>query len=358
MGIYKRADSPYYWMALARPAQASVKRSTLIPVDGGTSQRSRRNRQLAQEVYAAAMADLARERYQLPTAQAKITFREYRHWYETHYTAQKRGQYRERSILRQLGRHFDDRCLHEITREDIIEWRTRRGAEKVAGRVVSPGTVGRDLQVLRHLLGTAVPKYLSANPAAGVKEPQLRNLEPRVLTRHEEERLLAHATAEERALVVCALDTLQRLSDVVGLRREQDHGDHITVLEPKTGKSYKVPVSTRLRNALDALPGDGPCYFSWADRPTHTRRNLVIRVFQKLCHQADIPCGRRGGGVTFHCLRHTGASRMLVDGGVDMETVRQIGGWSSYRMLQRYVHPTDAARLAAVEAIGNGKPTE
>ena len=49
---------------------------------------------------------------------------------------------------------------------------------------------------------------------------------------------------------------------------------------------------------------------------------------------------------------------MLVEGGVDLETVRQIGGWSSYRMLQRYVHPTDAARRAAVEAIGNGKPTE
>ena len=56
------------------------------------------------------------------------------------------------------------------------------------------------------------------------------------------------------------------------------------------------------------------------------------------------------GGITFHSLRHTGASRM-VDGGVDLRTVQEIGGWSSLRMVERYSHPTPKAKRAAVERI-------
>ena len=126
--------------------------------------------------------------------------------------------------------------------------------------------------------------------------------------------------------MLCALDTLQRLTDVVGLQRAQDHGTYLTVLEPKTGESYKVPVSSRLRVALDALPANGPAYFATRTGvEPHNRRNLVIRAFTRLCKTAGIPVGRRADGVTFHCLRHTGASRLLA-AGVDMETVRQLGG--------------------------------
>jgi hypothetical protein len=44
--------------------------------------------------------------------------------------------------------------------------------------------------------------------------------------------------------------------------RAQDHGTYITVLNPKAGTGYKVPVSKRLRVALDALPKKGPDYFT------------------------------------------------------------------------------------------------
>ena len=358
MGVYTRRNSPFYWIVFGPPGGCRTFESTRIPIDGGTPAQTKRHKQLAQQAYATRMADLARERYQLPTARPRITFASYRAWYVTHITSQKRGQRAERSLLRQLGQYFDDRYLDAITREDIFEWRTQRGEERVGARRRAPGSVRRELGLLKHLLGTATPKYLAANPAAGITPPRSPNQEPRILSRDEEARLLAQATGHERALIVCALDTLQRLTNVIMLQREQDHETYITVLEPKTGTSYKVPVSVRLRQALDALPPDGPAYFpAWATRPPTTRTNVVRVAFETLCRAADIPVGRRDGGLTFHCLRHTGASRML-EAGVDIETVRRIGGWANYTQLQKYLHPTDEASRAAVESIGNGTATQ
>jgi site-specific recombinase XerD len=61
-------------------------------------------------------------------------------------------------------------------------------------------------------------------------------------------------------------------------------------------------------------------------------------------------------GLTFHGLRHTGASR-LVEAGVDLRTVQAIGGWKSLTQLTRYAHPTADHVRAAVETIGAGVVT-
>ena len=346
MSVYTRPDSPFFWLCLERPRRRPVRESTGIPVDGGTPEQTRLNRRLAQEAYAAKMGDLARQRFDLPTDKPTIDFAQYRAWYLEHISSQKRNQVREASMLRQLGKCLDGFALDEFTLEDAHEWRTARR------RQVAPATVNRELILLRHLMGTAVPKYLDRNPVAGLRDLHVPHRDVRTLSVTEEARLLERANNEERALILCALDTLQRLSNVAGLQRAQDHGTYITVLNPKGGTSYKVPVSKRLRKALDALPGNDPADFtSWAALSTAARRNAVIRVFENLCRAADVRLGRRTGGLSFHCLRHTGASRML-DAGVDIETVRRIGGWANYKELQKYLHPTDSASRSAVEAVG------
>ena len=59
MGVYTRPDSKFYWLALERPRRRPVRTSTRIPVDGGTREQTGINKRLAQEAYAASMADLA-----------------------------------------------------------------------------------------------------------------------------------------------------------------------------------------------------------------------------------------------------------------------------------------------------------
>ena len=339
MGIIQRKDSPFYWLHLERFGQAPIRESTKIPIDAPTRSGRTENRKLADAAYAVRMRELARARYRVAEDQQTITFKDYRAWYLAHISAHKRNQAREASMLKQLGAHFDDVELHRLDLQTAREWRTTRAQH------VAPATVNRELELLKHLLATAVPKYLESNPLAGMPRLRVPEREIRILSHEEEGRLLAPLDTEDRALVLCALDTLQRLSSVADLQWAQDHTAYLTFLNTKT-KGGKVPVSTRLRVALDALTKtNGYVFPRYQGVTVGSRRNAVIRMFTAACDAAQIR------GLTFHGLRHTGASRML-ERGVDLETVRRIGGWANLTILQRYLHPSDAASKAAVETIG------
>lgn len=205
--------------------------------------------------------------------------------------------------------------------------------------------------MLQQLLNAAVPKYLEANPIAGLKKLHTTPPAPFRLTREMEARLYAALEPADRVLVMFALDTLARLSDVVNLERRHDHGTHVVLVRPKVAP-YKVPVSARLRKALDALPNTGPYYFAHRRQAKNPRdfRSGIKDMLEAGCKRAGIPYGR-GIGLTFHGLRHEGASRML-EQGVDVKTVQELGGWTDMRAIQRYLHPTEARKTAAVERIG------
>ena len=63
--------------------------------------------------------------------------------------------------------------------------------------------------------------------------------------------------------------------------------------------------------------------------------------------------GRDAGrleGYTWHCNRHTFASR-LVMAGVDLRSVQQFGGWRTLTMFQRYSHLAPLHLRDAVERL-------
>ena len=353
MAVYQRRDSPFWWLYLERPGLKALWESTKIPVAGGTDAQTRENRRLAEQAYAVRMGDLARSRYQIVASRPTITFRAHATWYLQHVSPQKRNLARERSMLTaHLIPAFGALPLGQIGPADAQEWVSSRRTDGA-----KPATIKRELELLRGVLSSAIPKYLEANPLKGFPgKGQLRivRAEPRILTREEDARLLKGLTPENRALVICALDTLMRLSDVATLRRSADHGTYLTVVDPKV-QTYKVPVSSRLRRALDRLPATSEWYFPshYAGRRGGDRmaQNAIIRMFRAACAAAEIPYGRQGGGVTFHALRHTGASRAL-ESGASVRTVQELGGWKNLTQLTRYTHPTEIEKRDAVEAIG------
>jgi integrase len=338
VGVFQRKDSPFWYVWLDGAPRPRVP--TKIPI-GDTPEQKRENRKLAEQVYHQLMADRARLRFGLARELPKRTFAEQRAWYATHVSAEKRGVYRELSMLRQLGKHFDAKLLTAITVAAVREWRTKRVKDVVAA------TVMREEEVLKHLLRTAVPDYLEASPLLGLKRMRIAETDTRVLSVDEESRLMkALTTDEDKALVLLALDTLIRMSNARLFTRAQDHGSYL-FSDTKVG-AVKIPISSRLRAALDALPMRGQQYFPTYAGPTN---NVTAKMFRGACHIARIPVGRRDGGVSFHCLRHTGATRMLA-AGVDVKTVMKIGGWKNLVTMQRYLHPSDALSRAAVETIG------
>ncbi len=61
-------------------------------------------------------------------------------------------------------------------------------------------------------------------------------------------------------------------------------------------------------------------------------------------------------GVTTHTLRHTWATRLIM-AGVDQRTVMELGGWSDFKMVTRYTHPTPDHKKAALERLCQEPPT-
>lgn len=343
MGIYSRRDSKYWWMLVETTSRRS---STKIPVDGGSPAQSRELKRQALEVYTKTAAKAALASTLKPT----ITFRSYARWYETHVSTHLRSGIRESSRLRSLCLAFGDWDLTRIDESSVREWMTARAKQ------VKPSSVNRELDALKAVLRTAMPKYLETFPLGNVRRFRQPETEPRVLTVEEETRLLAVSNPVDRAFLILALDTLLRLSNVVNLEWAQVkfESNGILPLNAKVSTDAK-PISTRLRAALNELPrSDRYVFPAFHSGPPTTCRLQAIRRFETLCKLAHVPHGRLGNGITFHCLRHTGATRAL-QRGASLRTVMKLGGWKNAQTVLRYLHVPDVDLVAAAELIGQSR---
>jgi integrase len=343
MGVYIKSGSRFYWIWLEGQKKPF---SSKIPIGSGAGRRAARAQ--AEDIYLAAMGDLARGVFQLPNAKPRITFRAWAKWYQENVSDQQRSKLRTRSMIKALIAHFGDTLLHMLDTHRIDEWKAARA------RQVKPVTVNRELEVLKPLLKKAVPKYLATNPADAVRRFTVRRPPITIVAQSAEDALLEVATVEERAMYLLGTDALLRLGDVRRLRLEHDHGTHLDIIDPKT-TPYAVPVSARLRLALDAQKSAAQAGFffprKYKQRWAAMNENTAYRVFVDLCARANVPRGRQIGGITFHSTRHTGATRAARS--VKLSVVKRLGNWSSLDMLERYDHPDDPELIRAVEAIGS-----
>lgn len=346
MGVYRRPDSKYWWVLLDG---YGLRESTGLPVVAATPALTRESRAQADTYYITRMAQLAQARTD-PT-RAIVSFRKHAQWYAEHHAAHMRGVARVRSMLRQLSLYFDRfDSLGQITSDTIREWMTWRK------RQVGPNTVNRELDVLKALLKAAIPRYLDTSPAADLRRFRVPESEPRVLSPEEETRLLRVGSPADRAWIMLAIDTLLRLSNTVDLKWAQVKLDRKVIIPLNAKVSHDVvPMSSRLETALRALSQTSAYVFPHFHETKHggaqASKQIAIRRFATLCKLARVDHGRDADGVTFHCLRHTGATRAL-QRGASVRTVMKLGGWKDERMVMRYSHASDADVRAAAESIG------
>jgi integrase len=359
MGLYRRKKSPYWWMVSVRHGLQA--RSTGVLVKGATVGQTKDLRRLADELYAQAIGDLVGCRAGLPGYRPSITFEKFSDWYETHVSSKKRGMEQEAEHLARLRAGFGSYPIAAVDRTLVTEWMTRRLQDLVprTKRHVTPATVNREVDLLKSVLKAAVPKYLAASPIALM--PRLSTVTPkrREMTADEERQLLEVMDPAERALLLCGVDALIRLSDILDLRREDfTDGRWLYVADPKDPQQstpLRVPVSRRLALALEAVPVDAadPTYLFARYRKAKTardRRGAVRQMLEAACQRAGLAYGKTRGGITFHwSTRRTGATRLIRDRKVDIKTVQRIGGWKrSDVVLDIYAETNDQALLSAV----------
>lgn len=190
---------------------------------------------------------------------------------------------------------------------------------------------------------------MTVNPARLVRHRPESNARVRYLSPAEERKLrqgIGEKYSEHLPEFDLALNTGLRLSEMYGLTWDNVNLARrvLTVPRCKNGEMRHVPLNQAVVAALKALrvrcDGTGPVIRNQAGVPLAGPRHW----FKPALEVAKIE------DFTWHCLRHTFASRLVMDG-VDLRTVQELLGHNQISMTVGYSHLAPNHQLAAVERL-------
>jgi integrase len=165
----------------------------------------------------------------------------------------------------------------------------------------------------------------------------------------EEERTLAKvlATDEDRDRLRVLLQTGLRKSEFLGLCwKDMDFKAAVlTIPLSKHGGTRHVPLTSEVRAILARRPRP-------LDSSALVFPNSVGGVDLHWAEKAFPEAVRAAGIENFrlHDTRHTFASRLAM-AGVDLLTIKELGGWKTLSMVQRYAHLSPSHRRQAIERL-------
>lgn len=225
-----------------------------------------------------------------------------------------------------------------ITRKDVAEFISARS------ETVAPGTVFKEVTTLKHALRLAVEwQLLHTNVAQGASLPKATQGRTRYLSPSKLRAALEAAPAWLRAPIALAAVTGMRRGELLELRwTDVDLAGRLVYLRTTKNGTLRVLALNELAlRVLSSLPngGAGPV-FPDVDpmRLTDNTRHLFKRLGIE--------------DASFHSLRHTAASWMVMQG-VDLYAVGQMLGHKTPLMTQRYAHLSpEYMRVAAGKLDG------
>jgi integrase len=146
--------------------------------------------------------------------------------------------------------------------------------------------------------------------------------------------------------VVTALHTGFRKSELLSLHWAQVDFRHRLLTGDaayvKNGETRSVPMTATLYDTLRPLQADAALPVFLTHNGTPYRH--IAKVFDATCRRAGLT------DVTFHDLRHTFASR-LVMAGVDLPTVQALMGHKRIDMTLRYTHLAPGHKHTAIAVL-------
>jgi integrase len=328
-----------------------------------------------------------------PREVTTLTFREFADIYKQRHV-QAKGLASGKTIdyrLKPLVDRFGDRALADIKTADIEDFiadlKLPRVVNRQANRLLSPASINRTIELLRHMMNWAVGReYLERTPFRRGTETLIRkqhedNQRRRRLSEAEETKLLAVAPPFLRSMIITALDTGMRQGEMLALRfGDIDEKRQTIVIRGETTKSRRtrfVPISTmRLKAVLDWLrldaegekkPAEALVFSDETGEPIGRFRTAWVTAVLKahgikpewksynwtaltpVCQQEF-----RRINLHWHDLRHEYASR-LVEKGVPLAQVRDLLGHASITTTERYDNQKLENLQAAVLKLENGK---
>ena len=292
-------------------------------------------------------AEAVEGRYELPSKKPTPKLEEFAKEYFAYYRANRRPRSVERheTSYRAMYPTFGYVRLADITPLALERYKRQRKEDGV-----SEATINRELAFLKNLFTKAIEwGKATENPVKKVQLYREQNGRTRYLTEDEEARLLAVCSPQVRPLVITALHTGFRASELLSLIwQDVDFRRGVVMVRAgyaKNGEARSVPMN----DTLTMLMKSAKLHAAEGGRMFRNRHGEPYRSFRTAFERAVHRAGNQD--FTFHDLRHTFASR-LVMAGVDLPTVKELLGHKDITMTLRYAHLSTDHKQAAVKKLG------
>ncbi|MEM8238602.1 site-specific integrase [Morganella morganii] len=262
---------------------------------------------------------------------------------------------------------FSGKLLSSITETDILKatsgminrkhkevWEIKAASAKKKGAKIAPykpkpatqATKDRYLAFLRSLFRAAVNDWKWIGKSPTIKVRQKKEIRVRWLTKEEATTLIQCMPDVMKPVVMFALATGLRRSNILNLEWTQiDLQRKVAWIHPedtKGGKAIGVALNETACRVLRMQIGKHQQYVFVHTEAWHRADGSPTAKVRKMRVDDNTAwsTGLRRAGITnfrFHDLRHTWAS-WLVQAGVPLTALQEMGGWESIEMVQRYAH--------------------
>ncbi len=328
MSLFRRKDSPNWWVELKGPNGHRIQQSTGIA-----------DKQQAQEYH-------DRLKVQL-WEQKRLGFKPRRTWQEATLRwlseqASKATIDTDRSHLRWLDKFLRGKYLDDINRDLIALISSERlkpyeivqvigPARKI---VPKPATVNRTLEIVRAILRRARDDWEWIDSCPKVLMLKEKERRVRWITREQAIRLIQLLPEHQQLIVRFALETGLRRRNITHLAWSQvDLERSAAWIHPDQAKARKaicVPLSVAAVEILYHQRGKHDVWvFPYRNKPI---TQVATRAWREAVLRAGI-----GVGFRWHDLRHTWASWHAQDG-TPLHVLQELGAWAGAEMVQRYAH--------------------
>lgn len=235
----------------------------------------------------------------------------------------------------------------EIWKAKVAAARKKGNPEpEYVAKPVTTSTKAKHLALMKAILRAAERDWKWLEKAPVIKIPTVRNKRVRWLEKDEAKRLIDECPEPLKSVVKFALATGLRRSNIINLEWQQiDMQRRVAWVNPEDSKSNRaIGVAlndTACKVLRDQIGNHHKFVFVHTKagrRPdgsvTPAVRKMRVddgRAWKSACKRAGIEDFR------FHDLRHTWAS-WLIQSGVPLSVLQEMGGWESIEMVRRYAH--------------------
>lgn len=282
----------------------------------------------------------------IPREHKKIKFTEALILFEQYSITNKKSYKADKYMLNIIKDYFKQIVLEDINLKFLEEFKNYL----LVDRKLSNATVNRYRALLSKLFNIAIAnKLITTNPIKEVVKLRENNFKIRFLTKEEEERLfivLNKTNSHLTPIIICALQTGMRRGEIFNLKWSNIDFEYgfIELLETKSGKSRKIPISDKLQKVFETLNQNTTYVFT--NPETNLPYTDIKKSFKSILKKANIENFR------FHDFRHTVATR-LATSNIDLIVVKEILGHADIQTTMRYAHAVPKRKLDAIEVLNS-----